>query len=185
MDDKKIVQLYLSRSERAIEETASKYGRYCTYIAFGILQNDSDAEECVSDAYMKLWSSIPPQKPKHLKAFLGKVVRNLSLSRYREQSADKRGGGQLHLVLDELSQCIPLAGSDSTPHDVELKDILNRFLGGLAKKERVLFLRRYWYMSPLKELAEEYGKSESSIAVILFRTRKKLREFLEKEGVSL
>lgn len=186
MEDRKILQLYLSRSENAIVETEKKYGRYCLAIAFGILQNSSDADECVSDTYMTLWNSIPPQKPRNLRAFIARIARNASLTKYRALSAEKRGGNQVTLALDELSECIPLSkNKDLVSEEFELKDALNRFLSSLPRRERIIFLQRYWYASSVRQIAEEFRQSESAIAVNLFRTRKKLREFLEKEGVSL
>lgn len=185
MEDQKIIQLYWNRSESAISETAKKYGRYCHYIAYGILHSEEDAEECVNDTWLHTWNAIPPQRPHRLQAFLGKITRNLSLNRYEKRVACKRGGGELSLILDELAECIPAAGSDRMIEDLAFKDLLNRFLDALPAETCKLFVRRYWYMTPIKELAREYGISESNATVTLFRTREKLKDYLEKEGVSL
>ena len=186
MDDSKIIELYMARSEQAISETSQKYGRYCHYIAYSILHNDEDSEECVNDAYLRAWNSIPPKRPKRLKAFLGRITRNLSLNKLEKLSAEKRGSGQASLILDELAECLP--SEEDTVHIVDnvvIKDILDRFLGGLPAETRKIFVRRYWYMSPIKEIADEYGLSESKVTVTLFRTREKLKNVLEKEGITL
>lgn len=184
MDDSGIIALYWERSDRAVEETAEKYGAYCNYIAFAILQNPEDAEECVNDAYLRAWNAIPPQRPEMLRTFLGKIVRNLALNRREKSLANKRGKGQLELVLDELAECISADRRDEQLIDeLHLREVLNGFLEGLPPQTRRIFVRRYWYMSPVKEMAAEYGMSESRVAVTLFRTRAKLKTVLEKEGI--
>ncbi len=185
MDDQKIIQLYWERSETAITATDQKYGRYCHCIAYNVLRNDEDAEECVNDTWLNTWNAIPPQRPHRLQAFLGKITRNLSLNRYEKRNAEKRGGGELPLILDELSECIPVEQPDRIADDLAFKDLLNRFLDTLPPQECRLFVRRYWYMSSIKELAREYHISESKASVTLFRTRERLRTYLEKEGVNL
>lgn len=186
MDDSKIIELYFVRSEQAIAETARKYGRYCHYIAYSILQNDEDSEECVNDTYLRAWNSIPPKRPERLQTFLGKIARNLSLNKWEKLSAEKRGAGQTAVVLDELLECIPdEQRADRVVDDILLKETLDRFLDGLPSETRKIFVRRYWYMSTVKEIAEEYGISESKAAVTLFRTREKLKNELEKEGIIL
>lgn len=186
MEDGEIIGLFFERSERAISETAEKYGRYCRYIALGILNNEQDAEECVLDAYMRAWNSIPPKRPDRLGSYLGKIVRNLSLNALEKNTALKRGAGQAALVLDELSECIPDGhGEEDLTDDMHIKSVLDAFLGALPTLTRKIFVRRYWYMSSLKEIAAEYGISENRAAVTLLRTREKLRKVLEKEGVNL
>lgn len=186
MDDEKIIDLFFQRSEQAISETSEKYGRYCHYIAFGILHSDEDAEECVNDAYIRAWNSIPPEKPEKLKIYLGRITRNLSLNRLEKLSADKRGAGQTDLILDELSDCLSSGdGTERVIDSIVIKDALDGFLSGLPVETRKIFVRRYWYMSPIKEIAEEYGISESKVTVTLFRTREKLKKALEKEGIIL
>lgn len=186
MEDSKIIELYMERSERAIEETAKKYGRYCHYISFGILGSDEDAKECVNDTYLRTWNAIPPARPNLLKTFLGKIVRNLSLNRYEKMTAEKRGGGQVPLVLSELEECIP-AGNDTEQvvTDLVLKNVLNEFLKNLPQDTRRLFVRRYFYLSPVREIASDFQMSENQVTVRLFRTREKLRVLLEKEGITL
>ncbi len=186
MDDSKIIELYMDRSEQAISETARKYGRYCHYIAYNILHNDEDSEECVNDTYLRTWNSIPPKRPNKLQTFLGKITRNLSLNKYEKQSAEKRGSGQIPLILDELTECIPAdRNSETLVEDMVIKETLDRFLENLSADARKIFVRRYWYMSSVKEIAEEYGLSESKVTVTLFRTRQKLKTVLEKEGIAL
>ena len=186
MDDSKIIELYMDRSEQAISETDRKYGRYCHYIAYNILHNDEDSEECVNDTYLRTWNSIPPKRPNKLQTFLGKITRNLSLNKYEKQSAEKRGSGQIPLILDELTECIPAdRNSETLVEDMVIKETLDRFLENLSADARKIFVRRYWYMSSVKEIAEEYGLSESKVTVTLFRTRQKLKTVLEKEGIAL
>jgi len=186
MEDREIIALYWARSEEALSETARKYGRYCHSIARNILNNDEDAEECVSDAYLRAWNAIPPARPARLQTWLGKIVRNLSLNKWEKALAEKRGAGQLPLILDELAECIPDGpDGDAVTESILIKDVLDRFLEALPPGTRKIFVRRYWYMSSLKEIAEEYGISEGSAAVSLLRTRTKLRSVLEKEGIHL
>ena len=159
MDDSKIIELYMDRSEQAISETARKYGRYCHYIAYNILHNDEDSEECVNDTYLRTWNSIPPKRPNKLQTFLGKITRNLSLNKYEKQSAEKRGSGQIPLILDELTECIPAdRNSETLVEDMVIKETLDRFLENLSADARKIFVRRYWYMSSVKEIAEEVWK---------------------------
>ena len=186
MNDKQILDLYWARSEDAISETSKRYGRYCHYIARNILHNDEDSEECVNDTYLKAWETMPPHRPEKLSAFLGKIVRNLALNRYKGYTAEKRGSGQVPVALDELQDCIPAADSVAEMiDDLILVDIFNRFLSGLPTEKRKIFVRRYWYLSPIKEIAKDYNISESKVKVTLLRVRNNLRQVLEKEGISL
>ena len=186
MDDSRIIELFFERSEQAISETSEKYGSYCHYIAYSILQNEADSEECVNDTYLKAWDSIPPMRPNRLQTFLGKITRNLSLNRWEKNSADKRGGGQVSLVLDELDECIP-SGEDTEQitENTVIKDIIDAFLDDLPASARKIFVRRYWYMDSVKEIARIYGFTESKVTVTLFRTREKLKRVLEKEGITI
>lgn len=186
MDDKQIVDLYWARTENAISETAHKYGKYCHYIAYNILHNDEDSEECVNDSYLKVWNVIPPQRPSKLSTFLGKITRNLALDRYKYNTREKRGSGQMPLVIDELAECI--SATDSTNQvidDMVLADCFNRFLATLPVETRKIFMRRYWYFSSIKEIATDFSISESSVKMTLLRTRSKLKQLLEKEGFEL
>lgn len=186
MDDKKIIELYFDRSEQAISETAKKYGRYCHYIAFQILHNAEDSEECVNDTYFRAWNAIPPKRPERLRTFLGKITRNLSLNKCEKQTAQKRGSGQTEQVLEELMECIPSENNvEKVIEDKFILEILNDFLAKLSADKRKLFVRRYFYLSSIKEIARDYGLSESKVTVTLFRTRQMLKEVLEKEGVIL
>ena len=158
MDDRQIIELYNERSETAISETADKYGKYCYYIAYHILYNEQDSEECVNDTYLRTWQAIPPQCPNKLSAFLGRITRNLALNRYRYYMKEKRGYGQTSLVLDELQECVPAARStepEQVAEDMRLAEVLNCFLHELPIEKRMMFLRRYWYMSSVKEIAKK------------------------------
>ena len=186
MDDKQIIDLYWARSESAIAETDKKYGRFCRRIAFNILANRQDSEECVSDTYLKTWSIIPPKRPVKLSTFLGKITRNLALNRYEKYTAQKRGSGEVPVALDELAECIPDPNSVEQAVDNRiLVDKLNIFLEGLPAETRKIFMRRYWEVCSIQEIAELYGISESKVKVSLFRTRGKLKSFLEREGITL
>lgn len=186
MDDQQILKLYNERSEAAISETAAKYGRYCHTIAYNILCNEEDTEECVNDTYLKAWKSIPPQVPNKLSAFLGKITRNLALDKYRFYNSAKRGGGQTALALEELLECVPAV--DSTEHAVSdklLVEVLNRFLEELPLEKRRIFMKRYWYLQSIQKIAGELAISESKVKMTLLRTRSKLKQTLEKEGIYL
>ncbi len=185
MDDKQIVELYWQRSESAIDETEKKYGRYCHYIAYKILYNDADAEEIVNDTYLKAWNTIPPNRPEPLKPYLGMITRQLSLDVCEARSTQKRGG-ELSLILDELAECITDDNNrESLGESVALRDALNKFVKSLTEKEQAVFVRRYWYMSTPAEIANDYKLKENHVNVLLFRIRKKLKEFLVKEGFDL
>ncbi|MBR2622327.1 MAG: RNA polymerase sigma factor [Clostridia bacterium] len=185
MDDQKIVDLYWERSESAIKETQKKYGRYCHSIAYAILHSNEDAEECVNDTYLRAWGAIPPAKPSRLATFLGKITRNLALDRYDSAHAQKRHTAT-ELVLDELSECIPDADSTLDLTDkIALGDAINSFLEGLPVKTRQIFMRRYWYLSSIKDIARDVDMSESAVKVSLMRTRNIFKAHLEKEGIVL
>lgn len=184
MDDQQIIELYWNRSEDAIAETAARYGKFCFRIAYYILANQEDSDECVNDTYFRTWESIPPTRPNIFSAFLGKITRNLALNRYAYLTADKRGGSQIPLALEELSGSIPGGKTpEQVAQDRELADGLNHFLRGLSKENRILFLQRYWNLMPIKEIAETHGISQSKVKMSLLRTRKKLRQFLETEEI--
>lgn len=186
MDDRQIIALYNERSEAALSETAKKYGRYCRTVAYNILRNEEDSEECVNDTWMRAWESIPPRCPERLAAFLGKITRNLALNRYKHYSREKRGGGQTLLALEELTECIPATdGTEEAVEEALLVDALNRFLEGQPAEKRKVFLRRYWYLCSVKEIAEDFGLTESNVKMTLLRMRSKLKQTLEKEGIIL
>lgn len=186
MDDRQIVELYWARAENAISETARKYGKYCYSIAYNILHSGEDSEECVNDTYLKAWNIIPPQRPDRLSVFLGKITRNAALDRYKYNNREKRGGGQMPLVMDELAECVPAADMpEQIMDDIMLADCLNRFLAALPAETRKIFMRRYWYCSSVKEIAADFSVSEGRVKMTLFRTRNRLKHHLEKEGVAL
>lgn len=183
MEDYRIVDLYWQRSEGAIKETASKYGTYLHSIAYHILYNEEDAEECVNDTYHDAWRAMPPHRPSILSTFLGKITRRISIDLWRKQSAGKRGGGEMTLVLDELEECI--SGNSDVEMEIEHQELqkkINTFLLGLPRLERQVFMCRYWYIDSVSDIAKQFKCSESKIKSMLFRTRKKLRAMLEKEG---
>ena len=184
MDDAQIVQLYWDRNEQAIHATSDKYGNYCTSIAKNILGNQEDAEECVNDTYLNAWNAMPPQRPSILSSFLGRITRNLSFDRCRRQNAEKRGGGSLPLALDELSECVPAPGRVEQALEArELAEAIDRFLRTLPERECSIFLRRYWYVDSVQDIAARYALRENTAKSILFRTREKLRRYLAGEGI--
>jgi RNA polymerase sigma-70 factor (ECF subfamily) len=186
MEDAKIVQLYWDRNEEAISATAQKYGSYCTSIAKNILGNHEDAEECVSDTYWNAWNAMPPHKPSILSTFLGKITRNLSLNRYKRNTADKRGKGEAALVLDELLDVVSDTGSVEEELDQkELVSAINAFLATLPAKQRNLFVCRYWYFDSVPTLASRFGMTENNVSVTLNRIRLKLHNFLLERGFEL
>lgn len=183
MDDKAIIDLYWNRSETAIVETDAKYGGYCYSIAYNVLANKEDAEESVSDTYLAAWNRLPPQRPAILSAFLGRITRYLSISRWRSRKAEKRGGGEIVLALEELKDCVIGGQSPEEAYTrKEATQALNRFLDTLTKTERDVFLRRYWCLDPVADIAESFHFSESKVTSMLHRTRAKLRKELQKEG---
>ena len=183
VEDSEIVRLFLERNEQALTEAIAKYKGYCTKIALNILYSQEEAEECVNDAFLKLWELIPPNKPEMLSTFIGKLTRNLAINRYRQTLTQKRGNGETAVAFEELSAVI----SDST--DIaneaerrELLDEINKFLRKLPEKKRNIFICRYWYCDSVRDIAARFSVSESNVSVILNRTRQKLCEYLRKRG---
>ena len=184
MEDRKIVDLYWQRDENAIPETAAKFGGYCRTIAYNILSDAEDAEECLNDTWLRAWNTMPTNRPSRLAPYLGKLSRWISLTRLREKTSLKRGGGETELVLDELSEAVD-SGAD-VEKAVELKELnaaLRRFLKSLGETERQVFLARYWFIASIAEIAEKFGFSESKVNSMLHRTRKKLLGYLKEEGL--
>lgn len=180
MEDREIIELYFARSERAIRETDEKYGRRVRSLAEGILKNRPDAEECVSDTWLKAWNTIPPTRPGTLGAYLYRIARNLSLDRLRRNKALKRGEGMRVLAeLDEVASRVP---EDA---EGEISAAIQRFLEKQSKENRRMFLLRYWRMDTVAEIAGETGRKEASVRMALSRMRKGLRLELEKEGIWL
>ena len=186
MEDHAIIDLYFQRSETAIAESDRKYGRYCGSVAFRILKNAEDSEECVSDTWLRAWNAMPPARPQILKAFFGKITRNLSLNRLEKETADKRGGGEHHVLLDELAECIADAGASEWSADrAVITEVLNRFLAALPEENRIIFVRRYWYMETVPEIAAAFASKESRIKMMLLRARKELAKQLKEEGIEV
>ena len=183
MGDEEILELYLRRDEAAIAQTLLAHGPYCRRLAENILHSPEDAEECVSDACLRAWNAIPPERPARLRYYLAKITRNLALHRFRAAQAEKRGGGELPLVLEELADCVP--GGESPEAEVlarELGAVLSSFTAALPPRERYIFLRRYYSAEPVADIAARCGLSPGNVSVILTRLRKKLRARLSKEG---
>ena len=184
MEDNMILDLFWSRDQLAIAETRAKYGAHCHFIAYNILCDHMDSEECVSDTLLRAWNVIPPQRPTFFKAFLTKITRNLALNRYNLYSAQKRGGGQTALVLDELSECAPSGFSvEKQLEDKLTSDVVNGFLASLTKEKRVIFVKRYFMMLPIADIAKSMKISESKVKMTLFRLRAQLKDILIKEGI--
>lgn len=183
MEDDRIIELFQNRNQTAIKESDNKYGKTLKKISFGVLSNSEDSNECVNDTYLKAWNSIPPQKPNSLLAYLGRIVRNISINRWYEIKTQKRGGDCL---LIELSECIP--SDDSVKDSIEereLSEVITVWLKSLPQDDRVLFMRRYWFGETLEVLANDCSVSPNKLAGRMFRLRKKLKATLEKEDISL
>ena len=183
MNDQQIIDLYWARNEQAITETEDKYGSYCRTVAWNILQNKQDTEECVNDTWLRAWNAMPPQRPNLLMVFLGTITRNLSLDRWRARQSKKRGSGQLKPILSELEHCVAdTVVLEEQLSRVELTSLLDRFLAELPRRDRCIFVRRYWYTDSIADIARRYHMSTSAVKVNLHRNRKKLRSLLEQEG---
>lgn len=185
MDDKTIIQHYWDREERAISETADKYGVFCYSIAEDILNNREDANECVNDTYLKMWNAIPPKWPKVFPAFIGRIVRNLSYNRYVMTKTLKRGGGQIEIVLDELEECIPDNSLNIETDVNELKEAIEAFIDTLSERNRKIFVRRYWLTENVGYIAKKMNMSENSVSAALKRMRKKLQVYLAERGFNI
>ncbi len=187
MDDRQILQLFQARDEQAIKETQIKYGAFCHSIAYSVLRDRQDAEECVNDTYLEAWNTIPPHCPNPLSGFLGMLTRRISLDRYRRKHAQKRGGDTVCLAYDELEDCIP-DRTQSLQADLtarELGRLLSDFLRALPETECNVFLRRYWFFDSVEEISRRYGFGQSKVKMMLSRTRAKLKKRLEKEEIFL
>ena len=182
MEDTKIVELYLIRDEKAIYETKNKYGKYCNLIAFNILKVAEDAEECEQDTYIKTWESIPPTRPNSLKAYVGKIARNIAIGRYRYYHADKRNQ-HAEVIIEELEEVISANETvESEASFNQLTEAINHFLEGLDKEGRILFVKRYYKADEILDICESMGISRAKAETKLSRIRKKLKEYLEREG---
>jgi RNA polymerase sigma-70 factor (ECF subfamily) len=177
-DDNFILDLYWARNEQAIRETDIKYGKYCKTIARNILNDRCDEEETVNDTYLQTWDSVPPNRPACLSAYLGKIVRNLSINKYRARHAQKRVAGEYALSLEELSDCLPARAEDLAEKEA-LTQCLNEFLSAQKKEQRMVFVCRYFYCDPVADIAKRFSMSESKVKSILFRLRNKLKDYME------
>ena len=186
MDDNRIVELYLRRDEAAIKQTAEKYGSRLRALSYGIVNDSLTAEECENDTYMEAWKRIPPHEPRtYLYAFLARITRNISLNRCREQNSLKRSAFVCELST-ELEQCLPAPDDmECRITDEEFGIAINDFLGKLDEEKRNIFIRRYWYMDSVADIAKRFEMSESKVKTTLFRCRNRLRDYLEKEGYRL
>ena len=183
MTDEKIIELYFARNEVAIEETDRKYGMYCFQISNNILNCREDSEECVNDTWLKTWGSIPPTKPQCFRLFLARIVRNLSFNKYKAKYTDKRGNGEIALILDELEECIARKNDvEDFYMTKELQSTINMFVCSLPERECNVFVRRYFYSDSIKDISKRYALSENNVRVMLNRTRNKLKVRLKKEG---
>ncbi len=183
MEDKQIIQLFCDRCENAISCISEKYDKYCFGIAHNILGNREDAEECVNDTWFKVWNSIPPTMPTYLRVFVGKIVRNLSFDKYRASHSAKRGGGEMPMVLDELSEVI--TGSSCVESEYERKELvvtINDFLYSVSERDRDIFVRRYFYVQDTARIAKSHNITEKNVLMILSRVRSKLRTYLSERG---
>ncbi len=184
MDDKRIIELYWQRDQSAIAHTADKYGTGCSRIAMNILDDRRDAEECVSDTWLRAWNSIPPQRPEFFFAWLSRITRNLSLNRLSANRASKRYSGQAAIALHELEECV--SGSDLTDSDDGvITEAINEFLRTSPPRNRRLFILRYWQLEPVASIAAQCGMSPSNVTTVLCRMRKQLRLHLEQKGIDL
>lgn len=182
MEDSKILELFFARNEDAIRHTDDTYGRRLFALADNIVRNDQDAEESVSDTYMRAWDTIPPQKPQHFFAYLAKICRNFALKKLDWKNAAKRKAEVVSLT-QEMEACIPDSSRDREMEAKELGMLLDRFLRTLTPENQMVFLRRYWYVDTIAEIAARYGISESAVQMRLNRTRARLCTYLEKEGI--
>ena len=185
MEDSTIIELYFDRNEDAIVQTKNKYGRMLNSISMRILHSLEDADECENDTYLKTWNVIPPQRPDIFSAFLSRIVRNLSLDRYDMMHADKRGNAQVGVLLDELAEVIADDKARDSDSARELSEILNAFLSEQKELTRKMFIRRYYFGYSVAEIAKKYDLTESNVKMTLLRVRNKLKDYLEKEGVTV
>ena len=181
MEDSRIVELFWQRDESALKEVESKYGRYCYSIANNVLHNAEDAWECVNDTWLGAWNSIPPKRPDSLKLFLASITRNSAYNRYRANSADKRGKGEICAVLEELEGVIAEKDTEAHIEDRALSQSINDFLARLDARERNIFMRRYYFVEPTADIAARYAMSRTNVLTVLSRTRKKLKKHLKEE----
>lgn len=183
MTDERLVELFFDRSEEAVTELSERYGRLCMAMASRLLHDSRDAEECVSDAYLAVWDTIPPNRPENLRAYLLRILRNLAIKRYRKNTAEKRDPSY-DVSLDELAECIPdRSDTETALESAELTEAMNGFLASLSTVNRVIFLRRYWFADSCEEIGKRVGLREKNVTVRLTRIRKQLKTYLKNKGV--
>ncbi len=186
MDDNDIIRLYWDRNDQAISATSEKYGYYCKAIARNILNSEEDAEECVNDTYLNAWNSMPTHWPEQLTTFLGKITRNLSFNKYKHDRTEKRGGGEITLVLDELTDCVSdIENVEQIVDCQELIKAVNSFVRSLSVSKRNIFVRRYWYADSVAEIANDNCMLQGTVSKILERTRKQLKVYLTERGFKI
>lgn len=184
MNDEKIIELFFARSEEAIQQTDAAYGKRLTHLSENILKNTEDAQECVSDTYFRAWNSIPPTRPRSLFAYLARICRNASLTKLNWSNAAKRKAEVVSLT-QEMEQCIPDSHLEKEMDERELGRLLNAFLETLSPENQMVFVRRYWFVETTAEISARYGIKESALNTRLHRLRKKLAEYLDKEGITV
>lgn len=186
MEDQFIVELFFSEPDSALEQLRAKYEHYCHTVAFNILGNNEDCDECINDMLLRVWNSIPPNRPENLAAYVGKITRNLALDKMRKSKAERRGGGEASIAIEELGDILHSDNELERLEDSkEIQEALNRFLESLSKTERGVFMRRYWMMEPVAMIASTYGMSLSKASSMLHRLRQRLKKQLEKDGINL
>lgn len=184
MNDTEIIDLYFDRNEQAIANSQEKYGKYCYSIAYNILYDREDTEECVNDTWLRAWNAIPPQRPSRMQIFLGTITRNLAFDKYKSKRAQKRGSGTMDVALEELGECIPTTDNiEDLAIAAETEQLIHRFLRELPEKECNVFLRRYWYVEEYQTIADRYHMNLNTVKTLVFRVRGKLKRFLEQEGI--
>ncbi len=183
MSDDNIVELYWQREEKAIEYTDAKYGRYLYTIAYNIVHNRPDCEECLNDTYLGTWNCIPPTRPKSFQAFISKIMRNVAVNKFRRNNADKRIPSSMTVSLEEMDDCVAYSPSVDEEYAIkELTRILNKYLSGLPERDATIFISRYYYSDSLEELAEMLGVSERTVSRMLAKLRQDLKQLLDEEG---
>ena len=186
MDDQEIIARFFARDEEGLTAARARYEPYCAAVARSLLNDPRDQEECLSDTWLRAWNAIPPQRPRSLGAFLAKITRNLAINRLRDGNAQRRGGGQVPLALEELRECVSPEGSPEGELDRQAaEEALNRFLDGLPPLQREIFLRRYWYLDSIEDIARRAGWSKSRVTTTLHRLRVRLRAHLIQEGIDV
>lgn len=186
MEDQEIIARFFARDEEGLTAARARYEPYCAAVARNLLTDPRDQEECLSDTWLRAWNAIPPQRPRSLGAFLAKITRNLAINRLRDGNAQRRGGGQVPLALEELGECVSPEGSPEGELDRQAaEEALNRFLDGLPPLQREVFLRRYWYLDSIEDIARRAGWSKSRVTTTLYRLRVRLRAHLIQEGIDV